>query len=173
LQLGTVTNDVTNPSGATFRWTYSSQDPEHDYAAQAGVWLSNVRWIPESELPVVRNGPSGEPVEVPSSWFRRNGLVASGAGLAECELAADADTDGDGVPNWAEYITGTDPLSRFDAPHCTIEMVDGKPVVEYANEATLREGYQAVIRGKGELADPKWRLQNDTHRFFRAFIETE
>ena len=121
----------------------------------------------------MRTGPSGEAAEIPSSWFRKKGLVASGAGLAECETAADADPDGDGVPNWAEYITGTDPLSRSDAPHCTIEIVDGRPIVEYANEATLREGYQAVIRGKEELTDPQWRLQNDSHRFFRAFIETE
>ncbi len=175
---GSVAANVTSASGTTFKWKYTIRDGPYDHGqkyigSDAGAWVSNVRWIPESELPVVRTGPSGEAAEIPSSWFRQKGLVASGAGLADCEVAADADSDGDGVPNWAEYITGTDPLLKSDAPHCTIEMVDGKPIVEYANEDTLREGYQAVIRGKRELADPEWRLQNGAHRFFRAFIETE
>lgn len=174
---GTVTNDVTNSAGATFKWRYNVGAPDSDvglgFIYQAGVRISNLRWFPESDIPVVRKDASGETVEVPRQWFRQKGLVSAAAGLAECESAADADPDGDGVPNWAEYVAGTNPLLSSDVPHCTIEMVDGAPVVEFVDETRLLEGYQAVIRGKKELDDPKWRIKNGTHRFFRAFIEQE
>ena len=48
----TVTKEITADGETTFAWTYAVADNTRDYgpgyASQAGVWLSNVQWIPES-----------------------------------------------------------------------------------------------------------------------------
>ena len=63
---------------------------------------------------------------IPYTWFVENGLVSSGAADAAFQQAAYADSDGDGMANWAEYVCQTSPCNADEKLVCSIEVVDGR-----------------------------------------------
>ncbi len=121
-------------------------------------------------------------VDIPYSWLEDNGLVASGSDAAahEAALASTADADSDGLPNWAEYVCGTDPTDPGDKLTVSIAMEDGQPVVTYSpDDSRIISGFKAVIKGATDLsaALSTWEVVTETRtstcRFFRVEIVPE
>ena len=133
-----------------------------------GIWLDDVRWIPEG---VTRMDGNGNEILIPASWFEQHGLAPVGATAADLAAVADADSDGDGMSNWTEYVCGTDPNNADDRLRCTISVVDGSPVVGYEPQDGYLSGYQAVLKGKASLSDATWTDTTPQHRFFKVFVE--
>lgn len=136
-----------------------------------GIWLDDVRWIPEGSEGVTRMDGNGNEILIPASWFERHGLAPAGATAAELAAAADADSDGDGMGNWTEYVCGTDPNNADDRLRCTISFVDGSPVVGYEPRDGYLSGYRAVLKGKASLSDAPWTDATPQHRFFKVVVE--
>lgn len=136
-----------------------------------GVWLDDVRWIPEGSEGVTRMDGNGNEILIPASWFERHGLAPAGATAADLAAAADADSDGDGMSNWTEYVCGTDPSNADDRLRCTISFVDGSPVVGYEPRDGYLSGYRAVLKGKASLSDAPWTDATPQHRFFKVVVE--
>lgn len=136
-----------------------------------GVWLDDVRWIPEGSEGVTRMDGNGNEILIPASWFERHGLAPAGATAADLAAAADADSDGDGMGNWTEYVCGTDPNNADDRLRCTISFVDGAPVVGYEPRDGYLSGYRAVLKGKASLSDAPWTDATPQHRFFKVVVE--
>ncbi len=161
---GTVTNDVTSASGATFTWTCkvndSSRDYGDNYSAPCGAWIYDVQWIPEG-AGVTRQDGQGNSVVIPLSWFAANGISSEDA---------DADADGDGMCNWHEYVSGTDPRNATSVLRCTIEQVNGSPVVDYAPKSGYLTGYHAVVVGSPSLENPVWSTSGANRRFFKVVL---
>ena len=133
-----------------------------------GIWLDDVRLIPEG---VTRMDGNGNEIQIPASWFEQHGLAPAGATAADLAAAADADSDGDGMGNWKEYVCGTDPNNADDRLRCTISFVDGSPIVGYEPQDGYLSGYQAVLKGKASLSDATWTDTTPQHRFFKVFVE--
>lgn len=118
----------------------------------------------------------GAPYVVPVSydWLESSGLVAPGSEKAayEAALAAAADSDHDGLPNWAEFVCGTNPTNANDKLTVTIRLEDGQPVVETSPTAVL-DGFRAVKKGSNDLKT--WTVVTDTktstNHFFKVVIE--
>lgn len=136
-----------------------------------GVWLDDMRWIPEGSEGVTRMDGNGNEILIPASWFERHGLAPAGATAADLAAAADADRDGDGMSNWTEYVCGTDPNNADDRLRCTISFVDGSPVVGYEPRDGYLSGYRAVLKGKASLSDAPWTDATPQHRFFKVVVE--
>ena len=136
-----------------------------------GIWLDDVRWIPEGSEGVTRMDGNGNEILIPASWFGRHGLAPAGATAADLAAAADADSDGDGMSNWTEYVCGTDPNNADDRLRCTISFVDGAPVVGYEPRDGYLSGYRAVLKGKASLSDAPWTDATPQHRFFKVVVE--
>lgn len=136
-----------------------------------GIWLDDVRWIPEGSEGVTRMDGNGNEILIPASWFEQHGLASAGATAAELAAAADADSDGDGMSNWTEYVCGTDPNNADDRLRCTILFVDGAPVVGYEPRDGYLSGYRAVLKGKASLSDAPWTDATPQHRFFKVVVE--
>ena len=133
-----------------------------------GIWLDDVRLIPEG---VTRMDGNGNEILIPAAWFERHGLASAGATASDLAAVADADSDGDGMSNWTEYVCGTDPNNADDRLRCTISVVDGSPVVGYEPRDGYLSGYQAVLKGKASLSDATWTDVTPQHRFFKVFVE--
>lgn len=147
---------------------------QHGYYSDptfCGVWLDDVRWIPEGSEGVTRMDGNGNEILIPASWFERHGLAPAGATAADLAAAADADSDGDGMGNWTEYVYGTDPNNADDRLRCTISFVDGAPVVGYEPRDGYLSGYRAVLKGKASLSDAPWTDATPQHRFFKVVVE--
>lgn len=147
---------------------------QHGYYSDptfCGVWLDDVRWIPEGSEGVTRMDGNGNEILIPASWFERHGLAPAGATAADLAAAADADSDGDGMGNWTEYVCGTDPNNADDRLRCTISFVDGSPVVGYEPRDGYLSGYRAVLKGKASLSDAPWTDATPQHRFFKVVVE--
>ena len=115
-------------------------------------------------------------VPVPHSWLETNGLVTPGSDASAYEAAAVADSDGDGLPNWAEYVCGTSPTDADDKLSVTIRMENGQPVVKTSlDDATVQgRGFAIVTKGTNNLSD--WRtVETDTkesdYHFFKVVVE--
>lgn len=164
--LGTI--DI--PSGShkvRFSWTLY----DDFWTGFNGVALDMVEVITPG---IQRNDGAGNIVTIPESWFVENGLVSSGASAAQLSTAADSDADGDGMINWTEYVSGTDPNDSSDYLFCTsISIVDGVPVVNYCPKSGFLSGYRAVVKGKVALTDAQWTATLATHKFFKVFLEKE
>lgn len=172
---GTVTNDVSSVSGATFTWTCTvgdlSRDYGDEYSEPCGFWISDVRWIPEGVMPVERLDGQGNVVEVPAEWLVANGLATFGATAEELAAAADGDPDGDGMPSWQEYVCGTDPRDGAKVLQCIISLDDGAVVVGYEPSNGYLPGYAPIVRGKTSLDEATWSSRSAAHRFFKVFVE--
>ena len=112
---------------------------------------------------------------IPYTWFVENGLVSNGAADAAFQQAAYADSDGDGMANWAEYVCQTGPCNADEKLVCSIEVVDGKGKVSYW-PSDIRSGYRAVVKGTDDLRSPVWTTvttETSTLHFFKVVIEME
>ena len=137
-----------------------------------------------TEVHVAATTSSGDEfsVEIPYSWIESCGLVPSGSDAAtyEAALASTADADSDGLPNWAEFVCGTDPYDADDKLTVSITMEDGKPVVTYSpDDSRIINGFKAVVKGTTDLAAElsTWGVVTETRtstcRFFRVEIVPE
>lgn len=137
-----------------------------------------------TEVHVAATTSSGDDfsVEVPYSWIESFGLAApnSDAAAHEAALASTADTDSDGLPNWAEYVCGTSPTDPTEKLVAFITMVNGEPVVTYSpGDSQIAAGFKAVIKGATDLsaALSAWEVVTETRtstcRFFRVEIVPE
>ena len=112
---------------------------------------------------------------IPHTWFVENGLVSNGAADAAFEQAAYADSDGDGMANWAEYVCQTSPCDADEKLVCSIEVVDGKGKVSYW-PSEIRSGYRAVVKGTDDLHATEWTTvttETSSLHFFKVVIEME
>ena len=160
--------EVDVPTGAhAVKFEYEQRGYYYD-PTFCGIWLDDVRWIPEG---VTRMDGNGNEILIPASWFEQHGLAPAGATAADLAAAADADSDGDGMGNWTEYVCGTDPNNADDRLRCTISFVDGSPIVGYEPQDGYLSGYQAVLKGKASLSDATWTDVTPQHRFFKVFVE--
>ena len=168
----TVTQDVETDGETTFTWTYTVADSTRDYgagyASQAGVWLSDVQWIPERKVT-----PNG----VAYAWLDEKFPTVGARTPEQYAALENEDADGDGYLNWQEYLCGTDPHmagAGADAvPRCTIEIVNGVPEVDHnirIPDAAQIEGWRAVLKGSVDLRN--WSEANmSVHHFFKAVVE--
>lgn len=160
--------EVDVPTGAhAVKFEYEQRGYYYD-PTFCGIWLDDVRLIPEG---VTRMDGNGNEILIPASWFEQHGLAPAGATAADLAAAADADSDGDGMGNWTEYVCGTDLNNADDRLRCTISVVDGSPVVGYEPRDGYLSGYQAVLKGKSSLSDATWTDTTPQHRFFKVFVE--
>ena len=125
------------------------------------------------DLTVAPTATSTE-VPVPYSWL--DALFPGQGGTAESyDTLANADSDGDGLPNWAEYVCGTSPTNADDKLTVTIRMDDGQPVVETSldGDTVQDRGFRIVTKGTNNLAD--WEdvvdAKTSTNHFFKVVIE--
>ncbi|MBO7684036.1 MAG: C10 family peptidase [Kiritimatiellae bacterium] len=118
-------------------------------------------------------------VAIPYEWVERSGLVPSGSAASayESALAAAADNDGDGIPNWAEYVCGTCPTNSASKLTATIRIEDGAPVVGYETDGQIANGFKAVIKGTNNLSEDfsHWQITTGATslHFFRVEIVPE
>ena len=118
-------------------------------------------------------------VDVPYEWVETNGLVPAGSAASayEAALASTADADGDGIPNWAEYVCGTCPTNSSSKLTATIRMENGVPVVGYDPSDGIVSGFKAVVKGTNDLSEDfsSWQVTTGTTslRFFRVEIIPE
>ena len=123
------------------------------------------------------DGGDSYSVSISYDWLEENGLVEPGSDVAVYKevLTSDADADGDGLPNWAEYVCGTSPTNSNDKLSVTIRMENGQPVVETSlDDATVQgRGFAIVTKGTNNLSD--WEVVTDTktstNHFFKVVIE--
>ncbi len=109
--------------------------------------------------------------DLPYLWFAKNGVTPQDATSAGFAMAAQTDSDGDGLPNWCEWICGTSPTNATDTLRVLISMENGLPVLDYAPH-TLREGFTPVYIGTTNLSPALWSPADlERHRFFRVVIE--
>ena len=118
-------------------------------------------------------------VDIPYEWIETNGLVPAGSAASayEAALAATADADGDGFPNWAEYICGTSPTNSSSKLTATIRMENGTPIIGYEPSDRIASGFKAVIKGTNNLLEDSanWQVTTETTslHFFRVEIVPE
>ena len=118
-------------------------------------------------------------VEVPYAWIETNGLVPSGSAATayETALSSTADADGDGIPNWAEYVCGTSPTNSASKLTATIRIENGTPIVGYEPSGQLVTGFKAVVKGTNNLSEDfsHWQVTTGTTslHFFRVEIIPE
>ena len=114
-------------------------------------------------------------VVIPYTWFVESGLVSSGDADTVFQQAASADSDGDGMANWAEYVCQTSPCNADEKLVCTIEVVDGKGKVSLW-PSEVRSGYRAVVKGTDDLSATEWTTvttETSPLHFFKVVIEME
>ncbi|MBE6382485.1 MAG: hypothetical protein E7049_05680 [Lentisphaerae bacterium] len=131
-----------------------------------------------SEVVVSAQTSDGEQysVSIPYSWIEEKGLVSPGCEASAYEVSVSSDTDGDGFPNWAEYVCGTSPTDPADKLTASIVLESGQPVITYS-PSCIAPGFKAVIKGTPDLASPTWQVVTETRtspfRFFRVEILPE
>ena len=169
---GTVTNEVSSETTTTFTWTHTVNDATRDYGAgygtQAGVWLSDVQWIPEVQSVQV------DSVTVPFVWL--NGYYPNQGGSAtEYETLAESDSDGDGFPAWQEYLLGTNPTNAESRLVVTITMDGNTPVIGWSHTNANIEacGFRYAPKGRTSLNDSEgWQpFSSEHHRFIKVVVE--
>lgn len=118
-------------------------------------------------------------VEIPYEWIETSGLVSAGseASAYEAAMSSTADADGDGIPNWAEYVCGTSPTNYASKLTATIRMENGAPIVGYETDGQIANGFKAVIKGTNNLSEDfsHWQITTGTSslHFFRVEIVPE
>ena len=164
---GTATHEVTSDAATTYVWTYTVGNGDYDYP-QLGVWLSNVQWIPEGQDQSVLV----EGVTVPYAWLDGQ-FPGQGGTVAAYEALARADSDGDGFPNWQEYLLDTDPKNLESRLFATVRMDGGEPVFgwSHTNANIQAHGYRYVPKGRAALGDATgWVPYVKGHRFFKVEV---
>jgi hypothetical protein len=109
--------------------------------------------------------------DLPYVWLVRNELAPKGSTAAAFAAAANADTDGDGLANWGEWICATGPTNATEHLRVLLEMTNGVPALDY-DPHTLRDGFVPVFVGATNLAPAVWEPADlGGHRFFRVRVE--
>lgn len=125
------------------------------------------------DLTVMPTETSTTEVPVSYTWLDEY-FPGSASAAGDYETIAKADSDGDGIDTWAEYLLGTDPTNALSRLEATIRMDGTTPIVE-SNADTNRLatfGYQPAVKGKQTLdATAEWAATNSSHRFFKVFVE--
>ncbi len=92
----------------------------YEFAVDNTAYQATGQSLKIENLGEVLSPLSALPRGTPISWLGRYGITT---GLL---LAEDADPDGDGIPTWQEYVTGTDPTNRLSAHRLTdVETSEG------------------------------------------------
>lgn len=119
-------------------------------------------------------------VDIPYVWIETNGLVPPGSAASayEAALVTTADADGDGIPNWAEYVCGTCPTNSSSKLTATISIDEnGTPIVGYDPSDGFANGFKAIIKGTNNLSEDfsKWQVTTETKdlHFYRVEIIPE
>ena len=121
---------------------------------------------------------TGYTVAIPYTWIEEYDLAAQGADAAahEAAVAPDADSDSDGLPNWAEYMCGTSPTNAAEKLTASIVMEADGPAVTCPEASGIAAGFKAVVKGTDNLADAlsKWSVVTDSKtcgfHFFRVEV---
>ena len=125
------------------------------------------------DLTVSQTETSTTEVPVKYVWLDEY-FPGSASAAGDYEAIAKADSDGDGIDTWAEYLLGTDPTNALSRLEATIRMDGTTPIVE-SNADTNRLatfGYQPVVKGKQTLDSAvDWANMDSLHRFFKVFVE--
>ena len=135
----------------TFMWIYSGEG--------GCGWLDRVTWLPDYAAGEV-HATSASGHSAPERWLAMHSLSA---------VDLDADSDGDGVCNWAEYVAGSDPNDASSKFILKIEFDGSVPKVTVIPD--LGESRTYELEGKTNLSDENWeRMDESKHRFFRARV---
>ena len=121
---------------------------------------------------------TGYTVAIPYTWIEEYDLAAQGADAAahEAAVAPDADSDSDGLPNWAEYMCGTSPTNAAEKLTASIVIEADGPAVTCPEASGIAAGFKAVVKGTDNLADAlsKWSVVTDSKtcgfHFFRVEV---
>jgi hypothetical protein len=164
--------------------------PESVEAIGAGVflWCPGLKtlylpstWKDTSILDDSGGVPPGcKVVYVPTRAERRYADWVREWGADPEELPASGDKDGDGVPNWDEFLAGTNPLDPADTLQASIRAVDGHLRVQPLHAASGRvyrvSGTPWLVSENGD--SPVWSsvdsdkaLEDGELRFFRVGAE--
>lgn len=142
------------------KWVYSKDDA--DGSGYDCAWIDSVIWMPDVKPgEIAKQDASGH--AVPQAWLDQHSLTGTGNSL-------DFDSDGDGVTDWEEYVSGSDPNNPESKLIVSIEMNgSGKPMFRHMpNLGSLRT---YVYEGKTNLTDAAWVTPtNSAHRFFRVKV---
>lgn len=112
------------------------------------------------------------PVSVPYSWLDAYPAILAAAGgdyeAAALHTTGKTGSDGSPLPVWHDYVAGTDPTDPASVFRCSIEMVDGSPVVGWTPDLGAARVY--TIWGKPDLSS-SWATPTDSAtRFFRVSV---
>ena len=137
--------------------------------------------VDSSAVTVTATTSSGDSftVDVPYEWIDEYSLVPSGSSASAYEgaLAGDADADGDGCPNWAEYVCGSSPIDPSSKLIATIRIENGQPIIGYESPHGIAAGFKAVVKGTNDLTEDfsLWQVTTGTTslHYFRVEIVPE
>ena len=143
-----LTFEITGAGSHTLCWRYSKD--KSDSAGSDCAWLDEVTWTPSAEAGL-------------AAWLKERNLTAdetaaNGRTAAEC------------------YVLGLDPaLATNDFRIVSIEMVDGKPKVEWEPKTNrwTGAGLNATLKGAATLDDkfmPVTEQNKASFRFFKVSV---
>ena len=132
-----------------------------------------VETVPAVDVVVRSDAGEEQTVTIPHSWFVENNLAAEGAEASAFENAAQADSDGDGISNWCEYVCATDPSDPDEKLTCSVTVENGLGKVSYSPRQ-VRQGYRSVLKGTDNLGSGQWTVvttETSQLHFFKVVIE--
>ncbi len=139
------------------KWSYEKYSGTA--AGRDCAWLDEVVWIPDFGVGDIAPQSLDDHV-APAAWREMFGL-----GNASLDL----DSDGDGMTDWEEYVTGTNPLDPASLFWLLISMDGDTPMLTATPDLGTSREY--IFEGKADLSDENWvSPTNSTHRFFRARV---
>ena len=79
-----------------------------------------------------------------------------------------ADSDGDGLLAWQEYVAGSNPTNSASHFEAQITVSNGVPRVAWSPDLGAARVY--TLEGKAHLNDAEWGPTNSASRFFRVKV---
>lgn len=140
------------------RWVFAKDDS--DGVGRDCAWLDGVIWMPTFAPGEMTGESTGDQI-LPKAWKTYYGIEST---------SSDADSDGDGMTDWEEYIVGSNPIDPGSTFKLDISIEEGEPVLQPMPYLGGQRNY--IIEGKENLTDIEWVTPvKSTHRFFRAKVE--
>ena len=151
----------------TVEWRYVKDDVESE--GEDAAWVANYQWT--SDWTATRTAD----VPVPYAWLSAHDPdVVDEYEVYEASAKASA---ANGRKMWECYVLGLDPeVATSDFRIVSIEMVDGKPKVEWEPKVNRWTGAEirAVMKGAAAL-DGEWQTVTEenksSYRFFKVVVE--